>query len=117
MKKSFLLIFILFLALFFSSCKASTNFPKLKIENNTSATIISVSLDEYSFSNLNIENSQTKLFDLKDGLKNGYTNISVDIKMAKNNIRLTTQCNFEEGKITSINVKGLDNSKLSVSYE
>lgn len=117
MKKQIILIPFLLLFFCLTSCQKNENYPKLKISNLTSATIISVTLDGYSFSDLNIGTNETREFNLKDGMENGYFDIAVEIRMSKSNLLLTKQCNFEDGKTTVLNVNGLENSRIAVTYE
>lgn len=108
MNKLYKGFFALLLAvLCFSSCSNingnSNSYPMLKVINNYSERIVSVSLVGYSFESLYIGNGQSQTFYLTNGMPAGYRNINVRVWDGMH-VALNYTCNFADGEVTVLNV-------------
>ena len=122
MRKSFV-INILFCIICFLiiSCNNNSNinksisekeelFPKLKIINNAQITILTVSLEGYYFSDLNLMQNQSIILELKDGMPGGYENVTVSIRYRPYRVSNTpippilANLNFTKGGTTNLTI-------------
>lgn len=120
MKKIFHICSLCFIILTFLACNSNaetdnqsqTNntYPTLKISSSYSGYIHRVGLVGYSFDDLRIENNESKLFELKNGIPGGNTNVNVNISFQPDAIHmdnrspLSVKCNFQNGKTTTISI-------------
>lgn len=114
MKKKFFIRFVL-IALFVSvfSCSNGSNnenketfstekkYPLLKVVNNYSQYIKSVSLVGYSFESLAIRYGESQTFHLSNGMPAGYENINVKVWDGVH-VASNYKCNFADGETTII---------------
>ena len=120
MKKILYICLFCFIMLTFFACNSNaendhenqTNntYPTLKISSSYSGYISRVGLAGYSFDDLRIENNESKLFELKNGIPDGNTNVNVNITFRPDSIHidnrspLSVKCNFQNGKTTTISI-------------
>ncbi len=105
-------LLFLFSALLFFSCSSSNDdesgVPSLTIVNNFSKwSVTGVSLQDYTFDNLQIDGGSRRTFVLSDGIPSGSLDIAVIISyncsgrdMTADNVRV----DFYDGKTTTISI-------------
>ena len=88
-----------------------SNYPALMMVNETSdnisKAITSVSLVGYQFSNLNILEGDTQVFNLDTGMPGGYEDINVIVRLSGPQIiSENIEVSFQDGDTKTITVKG-----------
>lgn len=87
------------------------NFPKLKIINSSQITITAIYLEGYTFSDLNLKQNQSMIFELKDGMPAGYKDVTVSVRYRPYRVTnsaippLLTKLDFADGTTTSLEIK------------
>ena len=115
----FYLFSVISLSIIFTilGCKQNTesgesggNYPILKISSSYDGYIYRVGLAGYSFDDLRIGNNEDKVFELKNGIPGGNSNVNVNINFRPDSIHidsrspLSVKCNFQDGKVTTIEI-------------
>ena len=101
MKKHFFIFFsVISLSIIFTtlSCKQNTesgesggSYPILKISSAYDGYIYRVGLAGYSFDDLRIENNEDKVFELKNGIPGGNSNVNVNINFRPDSIHMDSR--------------------------
>lgn len=96
MKKILYICLFCFIMLTFFACNSdaendnenqtNNTYPTLKISSSYSGYIYRVGLAGYSFDDLRIENNESRLFELKNGIPGGNTNVNVNITFRPDSI-------------------------------
>jgi len=99
------LVIMIALGTVFFACEKNTS---LKVVNQTSGKITSVSLVGYDFNSLSISTGQSQTFSLDNGMPGGYENINVSVTCSFTyyNRWINNTFNFNKGGTTTITLSG-----------
>jgi hypothetical protein len=105
MKK--LILLLLFIPLVFSCSSDEEGGMQLTIVNNFDLwKITNVSLQDYNFSDLNINGGSSRTFTLVNGIPSGSSDIGISIgyRCSNRSMNLSVRADFNDGKTTTITI-------------